>query len=185
MMRGAMKRMIITGVITGLLLAMLAFLLAQYSASSDTPQWQSISHKLSAQVMTESFRPGIPIDVGRLRTWKIQQSEQSDPIYLVDSRLSDRADYPRVNPLCGASGCAFLIYKPDGDRHFQQIWSAYLNVNLPPTVALFEPSPDLSHGLPILKINQMEGQRIRQLRLSFDGKGYEITQTTLMPQIYE
>jgi hypothetical protein len=185
MIRGAMKRMIIVGVITGLLLATLAFLLAQYSASSDTPQWQSISPKLSAQVMTENFRPDIPIDVGRLRTWKIQQPGQGIPIYLVDSRLSDRAEYPRVNPLCGASGCAFLIYKPDDDRHFQQIWSAYLNVNLPPTVALFEPSSDLSHGLPILKINQMEGQRIRQLRLSFDGKVYEITQTTLMPQIYE
>jgi hypothetical protein len=50
---------------------------------------------------------------------------------------------------------------------------------------LFEPSRDLSHGLPILKINQMEGQRIRQSRLSFDGKVYEITQTILMPQIYE
>jgi hypothetical protein len=185
MIREAMKRIIIVGVITGLLLATLASLLAQYSASSDTPQWQSISHKLSAQVMTENFRPGIPVDVGRLRTWKIQQPGQSNPIYLVDSRLSNWAEYPRVNPLCGASGCAFLIYKPDGDRHFQQIWSAYLNTNLPPTVALFEPSPDLSHGLPILKINQMEGQRIRQSRLSFDGKVYEITQSTLMPQIYE
>jgi hypothetical protein len=183
--RGAMKRMIIVGVITGLLLAALAFLLAQYSASSDTPQWQSISRKLSIQVREENFRPDIPVDIGRLRTWKIEQPGQSNPIYLVDSRLSDRAEYPRVNPLCGASGCAFFIYKPDGDHHFQQIWSAYLNTNLPPTVALFEPSPDLSHGLPILKINQMEGQRICQSRLSFDGKVYAITQTTLMPQNYE
>jgi hypothetical protein len=185
MIRGAMKRMIITGVITGLLLTTLAFLLAQYSASSDTPQWQSTPRKLSAQVRMESFRPDIPVDIGRLRTWKFQQPGQSIPIYLVDSRLSDRAEYPRVNPLCGASGCAFLIYKPDGNRHFQQIWSAYLNVNLPPTVALFEPESDLSHGLPVLNINQMEGKRIRRSRLSFDGKVYEITQTTLMPQIYE
>jgi hypothetical protein len=185
MIRGAMKRMIIVGFITGLLLATLAFLLAQHSASSDTPQWQSISRKLSAQVITENFRPSIPVDAGRLKTWKIQQPGQAAPIYLVDSRLSDRAEYPRVSPLCGASGCAFLIYKPDNDRHFQQIWSAYLNVNLPPTVPLFEPSPNLSHGLPVLNINQVEGKRIRRSRLSFDGKVYEITQSTLMPQIYE
>jgi hypothetical protein len=183
------QRLIDSVVILVLLVAGVVLFTSFSSAFSSAHQWQDIGKQapteLTLQIAQDNLYPGIPVDTGRMKIWKLKLSAQDRPLYLVDSRITDLAKYPHVNPLCGASGCAFLIYKPDNDRHFQQIWSAYLNVNLPPTVALFEPSTDLSHGLPILKINQMEGQRIRQLRLSFDGKVYEITQTTLMPQIYE
>jgi hypothetical protein len=158
-------------------------------AFSSTRQWQDVGkqvpNQLTLRLVQDNLYPGIPVDTGRMKIWKIKLSGQNSSLYLVDSRITDLAEYPRSNPLCGRAGCAFFIYKLTDSQSFQLIWSHYLNVNLPPTVALFEPVNTLHNGLPMLRINQMEGKRIRQSNLSFNGRVYEVTQTTLLPQIYE
>jgi hypothetical protein len=176
-------------VILVLLTAIIVLFATFNSAFSSTHHWQDVENRvpneLLLRIIQDNLRPEIPVDAGRMKIWKIKSSKQSRPLYLVDSRITDLANRPRANPLCGASGCAFFLYQLTDNRSFQPIWSDYLNVNLPPTVPLFEPVNDLHNGLPVLKINQMEGKRIRRSRLSFNGKVYEVTQTTLLPQIYE
>jgi hypothetical protein len=183
------QKLIDSVVILVLFMASVVLFASFGSAFSSTRQWQNIEkqvpHELTLRIVQDNLRPEIPVDTGRMKIWKIQMSKQNRPIYLVDSQITDLAEYPRANPLCGSSGCAFFIYKLSENQSFQPIWSRYLNVNLPPTVALFEPVNTLHNGLPVLRINQMEGKRIRQSNLSFNGKVYEVTQTTLLPQIYE
>jgi hypothetical protein len=104
---------------------------------------------------------------------------------LIDSRITSIAEYPHANPLCGASGCAFFGYIPADGKGFQEVWNTYLNVNLPPEVSLFESPDELRNGFPVLKINQMQGDRIEQSHWSFNGQEYEITKTLLTPQTYE
>jgi hypothetical protein len=183
------QRLINSMVILVLFATSMTLLASFNSAFSSTQQWQDagkqVPNKLILRIIQDDLHPGIPVDVGRMKIWKIKLSQQDRPLYLVDSRITDLAERPRANPLCGASGCAFFIYELTDSQSFQPIWSNYLNVNLPPTVPLFEPVNDLRNGLPVLKINQMESKRIRQSNITFNGKVYEVTQTTLLPQIYE
>jgi hypothetical protein len=180
------QRLIVSAIIL-ILFTFSLILSASFNSASD--QWHGTGNrvptKLMLRIKQENLHPEIPVDVERMRIWKIQKPEQSHPLYVVDSRITDLAKYPRVNPLCGASGCAFFIYEQTEHQDFQRIWSNYLNVNLPPTIALFALEKDFSKGLPVLTINQMEGKRIRQSHISFNGNVYEVTQTNLLPQIYE
>ncbi|MBW4466324.1 MAG: hypothetical protein KME07_12940 [Pegethrix bostrychoides GSE-TBD4-15B] len=161
-------------------------------ASADAANWSYASNSapsgLVQQIAANHLSPDLPVDSGRMKVLNVQLPGQKQPLYLVDSRITNLAQYPHVNPLCGASGCAFFGYIPTDipkEQQFQEVWNAYLNVNLPPNVSLFESSDALQNGLPVLKINQMQGNRVEQSHWSFNGQEYEVTKTLLTPQTYE
>lgn len=157
-------------------------------ASADAGNWHEAAETaptgLMAQMVEDHLNPNLPVDPGRMQMLSLQLPEQSQPLYLIDSRITNLAQYPHANPLCGASGCAFFGYIKDGEG-FREVWMTYLNVNLPPEVSLFESPDELRNGFPMLKINQMQGNRIEQSHWSFNGQEYEITKTLLTPQTYE
>ncbi|MGF1499992.1 MAG: hypothetical protein ACFB8W_24665 [Elainellaceae cyanobacterium] len=149
--------------------------------------WQaakSAPSSLIQQVAAENVGSTSPIDVSQMRVWKIRQSGQSVPLYLIDTRTTDPENSAQANPLCGALGCAFLGYLP-GDEGYQQVLGIYLDPNLPPNIPLFQLSEALHNELPILQVKQLEGHQIQQLTLTFNGQEYEVTQAELLSQRYE
>jgi hypothetical protein len=160
--------------------------LADRQASANDAAWsyaaQSAPSELMTQVRAEHLSPDAAVDTGRMKVWKIQQSGQTQPLYLIDSRVADAAN--STNPLCGASGCAFFGYLVTASN-YQQVLNIYLDPRLPPHIALIEVINTLQSGLPVLKVNQLEGDRIQQLTLTFDGTQYQVTDTQLSPQRYE
>jgi hypothetical protein len=162
-------------------------LIDKQAAASDA-DWshaaQSAPSELLEQIRTETLSPNAPVDVGRMKVWKVQQSGQTQPLYLIDSRVTDSAERSNANPLCGSSGCAFFGYLATMNG-YQQVLNVYLDPRLPPNVPLIELGDGLQAGLPVLKVNQLEGDRIQLLSLSFNGQKYEIIETQLLPQRYE
>lgn len=187
--RHKLKLLVIAAITLAVLLVALSFFGSSGNrASADAENWnqaaQSAPPELMAQVVAEHLNPNMPVDPGRMKILSLQLPGQSQPLYLIDSRIANLAEYPHANPLCGASGCAFFGYVKDGEE-FREVWTAYLNVNLPPEVLLFESPDELRNGFPVLKTNQMQGDRIEQSHWSFNGQEYEITKTLLTPQTYE
>ena len=181
------KSWIRTGLVIVCVLSVIGFYTA-LSQSSDANGWQRGSDAAPAglmqQVIQENIAPDFQVDSGRMRVWRIQQSGQPDPLYLIDSRVASAAESASANPLCGASGCAFFGYIQQGDRH-QRVFADYLDPRLPPNIPLFEVPHKLQNRLPVLIVNQMENNQIRQLTLSFNDREYEVTETQLLPQRYE
>lgn len=187
--RQKLKLLVIAAIVLTVLLVALSFFGSSGNrASADAENWnqaaQSDPAGLMAQVVADHLNPNALVDPGRMKILSLQLPGQSQPLYLIDSRIANLARYPHANPLCGASGCAFFGYVKD-EEGFREVWMTYLNVNLPPEVSLFESPDELRNGFPVLKTNQMQGDRIEQLHWSFNGQEYEITKTLLTPQTYE
>jgi hypothetical protein len=147
--------------------------------------WQHASEAappgLMEQVVRENISPNAQVNSGQMKIWKIQRSGQPAPMYLIDSRVASSAT---TSPLCGASGCAFFGYVRQGEG-YRRVFASYLDPRLPPNIPLFELVNHSSNGLPVLKINQLEGNQSQQLTLTFNGQMYEVTETQLLPQRYE
>jgi hypothetical protein len=139
---------------------------------------------LMAQIRAETLRPKSATDVGRMKIWNIQLPGQKQSLYLINSQITSLVK-PHANPLCGNSGCAFFAYISTGKEQYQQVWNAYLNVHLPPKVTLFEVPTDLRNGMPVLKVNQLQTNRVQQLHVTFNGQIYEVTASLLTPQTYD
>jgi hypothetical protein len=188
MTRRWFKRFVISTFIVVFIGVSLALFASQNPALVRSSQWLDAANhapaELMAQVVQDNIQPDVPIDAGRMKIWKVDRSGQKQALYLIDARITDMANYPHANPLCGVSGCAFFAYRSEGGT-FQQVWSDYLNVNLPPGVLLIEVDDELKNGLPELSINQMQGKQIQKSRLSFNGQSYETTQVLLLPKRYD
>lgn len=170
-----------TTILIGLLLtgSVIVGLLNQGKAT-EFVTWQRASQVAPASLVQQIQQENLSgnSQVGDMKVWKIQRPQQSKPLYLIDSRIKGKAS------LCGALGCAFWGYVPVSDR-FQRVLSAYFDPRLPPKIQLFESQNALQNGLPILKVNQLEKQQICQYQYEFNGKGYELMETRLLPQRYE
>ncbi|MCG8368814.1 MAG: hypothetical protein MJA27_36460 [Pseudanabaenales cyanobacterium] len=157
-------------------------------ASADSANWNDAVYSaplgLMEQVQRNNLSPDLPIDTGRMRVRKVQQSGQSEPLYLIDSQIADAAKYPQANLLCGELGCAFFGYIPS-DSRYEEILNTYFNPHLPPDIPLFESTETLKNGLPVLKVNQMESEQVQQLTLAFNGQAYEVIENQLFPDRYE
>ena len=180
--------LVLLSVLVVLVLA-IAFFLPKTNASSQ-PQWQlakdNASAGLMAQVIQENIQPGTPVDAGQMKVWKVQQSDQNVPLYLIDTRVTNAAEHPQDNPLCGMQGCLFLAYIPAGSGHYQRVLSIYLNPHLPPQTTLLAAEEDsLEVGLPCLIVKQLENHKIRTIQFCFNGSIYEIIDTQLLPEVYE
>ena len=180
--------LVLLPVVVVLVLA-IAFFLPKTNASSQ-PQWQlakaAAPTGLMAQVIQDNIQPGTPVDIGQMKVWKVQQSDQNVPLYLIDTRAVNAAEHPQGNPLCGVQGCLFLAYIPAGSGHYQQVLSIYLNPHLPPQTILLQPATYSSaSGLPCLMVNQLEHHKIRTTQLCFNGSIYEIIDTQILPKVYE
>lgn len=174
--------------IVSLILASTIAVLAMKSASVETG-WQEAARSappgLMQQVVQENLSSDFAGDVERMRVWRISQSGQSKPLFLVDTRSINGATRPNENPLCGALGCKFLGYVSATKDRYQQVLANYLKPQLPPKISLIEPTSTIRNGLPTLKINQLEGKQVKQSVLGFNGKEYEVVETHLLPKLYE
>ena len=142
--------------------------------------YQVAPPELLAQVVTDHMQPGIKVDSKQMKAWKIQQPEQVQPLYLLDTRVN-----APPNPLCGSAGCLFVAYTATAKHQFQSVFSHYLNPLLPKNIPLIQPTATLWGGLPCLTINQLEASKIRTYKLCFSGQTYETLETQLLPQTYE
>lgn len=86
--------------------------------------------------------------------------------------------------LCGALGCLYTGAWLRDDQPAVQVFSMYLNPNLPRDRSLFEVLNDNGTSqeqaiLPCLKVMQVEQERLRQTNLCFDGQQYHIVDSQL------
>ncbi|MEO0537718.1 MAG: hypothetical protein AAF215_28130 [Cyanobacteria bacterium P01_A01_bin.123] len=149
--------------------------------------WQSASHapsKLLDQVVSDNLPSDLSIDATQMQVWEIQLAGQPAPLYLIDTRVADNAEDPAGNPLCGALGCAFFGYVLT-DGNYEKVLDAYFKPELPPEVPLFELAEALQNDLPVLKVNQLEGDQIQQFTLVFNNGQYENVEIQTLPQRYE
>ena len=130
---------------------------------------------LMEQVVAENFnQDGFPVDPGRLRFRKIQQPGQPQPLYLIDSQVTDLSR-PRANPLCGAAGCAFFGYLPT-DSGYQKVLDIYLQPFVPEGMPLIEATEDLVGGVPCLVFTQQIGPTtLEKVRWCYDGEEYNFS----------
>lgn len=175
----------------GALLLFAGSAMGVYAALSKTASgsdWQSAAQAAPAglmeQVVRDNMTSNAQIDAGKMKVWKILQPGQSEPLYLIDTRIANLAERPSGNPLCGALGCAFFGYVSE-NGHYRKVLGTYFDVNLPPHIPLFELTDNLQKGLPTLKVNQREGDRVRQFIFSFNGESYEVVETRLSPNVYQ
>jgi hypothetical protein len=151
---------------------------------TQTPGWQTgdtAPTSLIEQIISENIYPGKAFDSSHLRIWKIKQSGQHEPLYLINTQVPKIIEDSR---LCGSLGCAILGYQP-ATRHYQQVLNVYLNPHLPLEIPFIELSDSIQNGLPVLLVNQMHGHHLQQITLTFNGHQYEATETTLFPKRYE
>jgi hypothetical protein len=148
------------------------------------PAANSAPPGLMAQIQAEMLNSKYAAEAGKMKLWAIEIPGQQYPLYVINAQTASLVK-PNVNPFCGNSGCAFFAYIATGKEQYQQAWNAYLNVHLPPKVNLFETPDVLRNGMPVLEINQLQGQRVRQLHLTYNGQRYEVTTTLLTPQTYD
>lgn len=174
--------------LVGLILISTIAVLAMKSASVETG-WQEAARSappgLMQQVVQENLSAGFTGDTGQMKVWRILQSGQSKPLFLIDTRSTNEATHPGENPLCGALGCQFFGYLSTAKDRYQRVLSEYFKPQLPPKVSLIEPSQTVQNGLPILKINQLEGKQVKQMIFAFNGKTYDVVETHLLPKVYE
>jgi hypothetical protein len=150
--------------------------------------WKSVADSappgLMAQIQAEMLNSKYAAEVEKMKLWAIDLPRQQHSLYVINAQTANLVK-PNANPFCGDSGCAFFAYIASGKEQYQQVWNAYLNVHLPPKVTLFETPDLLRNRMPVLKINQLQGQRVQQLHLTYNGQRYEVTTTLLTPQAYE
>jgi hypothetical protein len=139
---------------------------------------------LMAQIQAEMLNPKYAAEVEKMKLWEIEIPGQQHSLYVVNAQTASLVK-PNANPFCGNAGCAFFAYISTEKEKYQQVWNDYLNVHLPPKVTLFEVPDTLRNGMPVLKINQLQGRRVQQLHLTYNGQTYEVTTTLLTPQAYE
>ncbi|MEL6327037.1 MAG: hypothetical protein AAFQ61_09065 [Cyanobacteria bacterium J06626_23] len=157
-----------------------------YGTLSSTAQgtWQPAGEvlptELLEQIQSDHLQPEFLGNADQMRAWKIQQSGQPIPLYLIDSRLTESDE----QPLCGQSGCAFFAYVPNG-QHYRSVWNAYLDPRLPPDLNLITATDNLQNRLPELILYQLERGQLQQFTLAFDGDRYEVVEAVNLPNSHE
>lgn len=149
--------------------------------------WQSAANapsELLDQLVSDNLPADLSIDATQMQVWEIQLAGQPAPLYLIDTRVANSAEDPAGNPLCGALGCAFFGYVLTNGS-YEQVLDAYFRPELPPEMSLFELAEALQNDLPVLKVNQLEGDQIQQFTLVFNGEQYENVEIQTLPQRYE
>jgi hypothetical protein len=146
---------------------------------------QSIPPALISQIQSEHSSFHTAVDVGRMKAWKVSAARQTNPLYLIDSRVADSAKQYQANPFCGASGCEFWGYIPGQNQEYQKVISLYLNPNLPQDKPLFAITDSLQHGLPVLRIQQFTHGHHQALTLAFNGDRYETVEVQTLSHSYE
>lgn len=149
--------------------------------------WQSTADapsELLDQVIRDNLPADLATDATQMQMWEIQLAGQPTPLYLIDSRIADTTADPASNPLCGALGCAFFGYVR-ANSSYEKVLDAYFRPELPPEVPLFELTETLQNDLPVLSVNQLEGNQIQQFTLIFNGEQYETVEIQTLPHRYE
>ena len=130
--------------------------------------WQPVSQSAPPalqQQLNQDYAPNIPpdqtVEVGHMKLLKLQQPG-SLPLYLINTRVHP-AEHPDQTPTCGAGGCLFLGYVPDGNR-FKPVLHQWINdfrvQGQPPVI---QPVPRVLNDLPCFRVTIYNGQS-RQMK---------------------
>jgi hypothetical protein len=121
-----------------------------------------------------------PLDTGRMRVLKIQQRGQSQPLYVIDTRVALEPKQRQLNPTCGASGCAIVAYISSHPT-YQEVLSVYLDPIPPKKKALIEPTPKIQNGLPCLNFNQRQVKtgQVEVVQWCYNGQRYQFVSSSV------
>lgn len=96
-----------------------------------------------------------PVDVGRMQVLKIQRSGQSQPLYLIDTRITSEPGQSHLNPLCGRAGCLVIGFIPEG-KNYREVLGLFLRPDEVLDKPLVTASSEQQHGLPCLTFHQQQ-----------------------------
>jgi hypothetical protein len=174
-----------TGLMAGGLAIALPLIIGVYQVwpRPEKSDWQPAETiappELMEQAANEYLSASFDGQLGKLSVMKIFQSGQSEPLYIINSRIPDIEMHK--NPLCGALGCLYLGYVQTSNG-YQNVFNSYLDPRLPPDVSLIEVSDDLQNEMPELIVHQLEGRQLLRLRLTLNSDRYEVVETQYLPE---
>jgi hypothetical protein len=163
---------------------LISTLLGLVSCSKTETKWKPAAQVVSAPLLKEVMVQNATLTdaemteaIAQGKAWSIPG--QSGNLVLVDFQASS---------LCGQLGCLYIgIWTKDKESP-QQVFSSYLNPNIPKGKTLFEVlQPDeiktaQQKALPCLKVTQVDADAvdgIRQVNFCFDGRQYRVVDGAL------
>ena len=82
--------------------------------------------------------------------------------------------------VCGAAGCLYTGYLVGKNKQLNQVFSSYLNPNLPQGKPLFQVGDLLNADLPCLQVMQVDSDQLRQMLFCFNGQNYQLASSQLL-----
>ncbi len=178
-----MKRLILW--IGLLLVSQIAIACTPSAIAQNNLKWTHLSQSalpnLQNQLQQDYQRANSPVDVGRMRVLKIQQTSQKQPLYLIDTRVALEPNRINLNPTCGKAGCAIEGYIQT-ENQYQQVLAVYLDPYPPKGKPLIEPTESLQNGLPCLNFNQRQQTQMEVVQWCYNGQRYQFVSSQLQQQ---
>lgn len=147
-------------------------------APSYLPVWHSVSGYAPSGLMSQFEKDSVAIpeeyDVGKMMVQKVSFPKQANPLFLIDTRISEGN---QKEPLCGAAGCLFTGYVKTGWREFNAVFALYLNPYVPLGHELLWADTTMRNGMPVLYIIQRASPTKTALvraTLVFNGSQYVV-----------
>jgi hypothetical protein len=154
------------------------------ATAQENEQWvylsQAKSPSLQKQLQQQYESDAAPLDAGRMRVLKIQQTGQSQPLYVIDTRVALEPKQRYLNPTCGAAGCAIVGYILSHSA-YQEVLSVYLDPIPPKKKALIEPTSKIQNGLPCLNFNQRQVKtgQVEVVQWCYNGQRYQFVSSSV------
>lgn len=143
--------------------------LQSFMPPSLQPGWSFIPNgappELTRHLARSVSSTDFPVDVRRMRVLKVDSRNQTVPLYLIDTRISQNT---AVDPSCGSAGCTFLGFVPS-NVGFRKIMGVFLNWNENSVVL----PGSLANGLPCLDLREKEKGTTQTVQWCYDGKEYQ------------
>lgn len=143
------------------------------SSSAATVSWHKALSVFPVKSLEQIIQQNTELDPSQTATnvlaWT--QSGRLGKLVLLDYNNSG---------VCGAAGCLYTGYLVGKNKQLSQVFSSYLNPNLPQGKPLFQVGDLLNADLPCLQVMQVDGDQLRQMLFCFNGQNYRLVGSHLL-----
>ncbi|MDF5724721.1 MAG: hypothetical protein PUP91_30510 [Rhizonema sp. PD37] len=143
------------------------------SSSAATLSWQKALSVVSVKSLEQIIQQNTELDPTQAATNVLAWTQEGrlGKLVLLDYNNSG---------VCGAAGCLYTGYLIGKNEQLSQVFSSYLNPNLPQGKPLFQVGDLLNADLPCLQVMQVEGDQLRQMLFCFNGQNYQLASSQLL-----
>lgn len=138
-----------------------------------TPSWQKASSVVPSRTLERIIQLNTELDpsqaVEDVLAWTVKGTAGN--LVILDFNNSG---------VCGAAGCLYTGYLMGKHKQLSQVFSSYLNPQLPADKPLFQVVERSDAILPCLQVMQVDGVQFRQMVYCFNGQHYQLASSRLL-----